>query len=448
MQAWPPDFLDNMRLMLADDFPQFIEGLSSAAPVSVRLNPFKAGGKFYNEKKVSWCDDGRYLERRPSFTLDPLFHAGCYYVQEASSMFLESVFKQYFSADRAVRAIDLCAAPGGKSTHLLSLLPEGSVLVSNEIIPNRNKVLRQNICKWGRPDVIVTQNEVKDFISLAGYFDLVVVDAPCSGEGLFRRDPVSANEWSTDVVRNCVIRQNGILDDAFRLLKPGGILIYSTCTFETCENEEQIERLISLHNAELLDLNDRHKGIINSGQGLRFYPVYVDGEGFFISAVRKSDGREQELKKTKRQQSSWGQKEFLLNYLEHPELFSPFEKNNILFAIPAEMIDLFYFMEKRFYIRQTGIRLGEIKGEKPVPEHDIALSTSLRKGLPAVELSKQDAIRYLRCENVECRGAEKGWNLAQYGSFPLGWIKVLDNRVNNYFPKEWRIRMDYNPNAK
>jgi len=444
MQAWPPDFLSNMSAMLGDDYSEFVKGLILPSPVSIRLNPFKQSQKFDNAVKVSWCENGRYLEQRPSFIFDPLFHAGCYYVQEASSMFLESVFKQYFSSNESLKAIDLCASPGGKSTHLISLLPEGSLLVSNEIIPQRNKVLRQNILKWGEPNVIVTQNEVADFKSLSGYFDLVLVDAPCSGEGLFRRDPDAAKEWSREAVQHCAYRQSGILENAFALLKPGGILIYCTCTFETSENEEQIEKLISTFDAELLELHDEYEGIINSGVGLRFYPAYIKGEGFFISAVRKKDGEEIEQNKTKKINASPAATEQLRKYIEIPEKFSVIEKDEVVFALPDVILPLFQFMEKKFYVRQAGIRLGELKGAVLQPAQELALSNYCSKNIPIYNFSLEDAIRYLRCESVLCPGASKGWTLAAHEGYSLGWMKVLDNRVNNYFPKEWRVLKEFN----
>lgn len=442
-QKWPVDFLENMEAMLKEDFPEFIDGLLKPAPVSLRLNPNKRINNFDNEVEVSWCPDGRYLKQRPSFTFDPLFHAGCYYVQEASSMFVESVFRQCFSKNQPINAIDLCAAPGGKSTHLISLLPEGSILVCNEVISQRNKILRQNILKWGDPNVIVTQNKVEDFLPLEGFFDLVLVDAPCSGEGLFRRDPDTAKEWSRDAVTHCAIRQNGILENAFALLKPGGILIYCTCTFETSENEEQIEALMDKHDAELLDLNCEFEGIINSRLGLRFYPSYIQGEGFFLSAVRKRDGNEFELKKAKSFKDDIQAKIMVANYLKDHEKFVYIKKEEIIYALPEHILSLLLFMEKKFYIRQAGIRMGELKGASLQPAQDLSLSIFINENFQSFNFSFEEAIKYLRCETVNCPDAPKGWTLAKYEGFSLGWMKVLDNRVNNYFPKDWRILKEF-----
>ncbi|TAH42236.1 MAG: hypothetical protein EYC69_06295 [Bacteroidetes bacterium] len=445
MQKWPDDFLVRMQSLLGAEYPAFLQGLSTQAPVSIRLNPAKPIKKFEGEQKVVWCETGRYLSHRPSFTFDPLFHAGTYYVQEASSMFLESVFYQCFPEKKALRVLDLCAAPGGKSTHLISLLAEGSLLVSNELISSRNKVLRQNIVKWGSPNVIVTQNETEDFLSLTGYFDLVVVDAPCSGEGLFRRDPDAAEEWSVDAVKHCSTRQGKILEDAFKLLRPGGVLIYSTCTFEEAENENQTRTLIKNDSAEMISLTTSFPGLVKTEYGIRFYPHRISGEGFFISAIRRTEGEEFVLKKAKPSKAPLIYKELLKSFLVMAESFTAIQKDEVIFAIPNHILALFQFMEKRFYIRQAGIRIGEMKGSSLQPAHELALSSSLRSDISAYSFSLEDAIRYLRCDAVLCPGTKKGWTLAAFDNFPLGWMKVLDGRVNNYFPNEMRVLKEYHP---
>ncbi len=439
MYPWPEDFVENMKSMLGDDFPEFIKGLSHPAPVSLRLNPLKRTDRFESAEKVPWCGQGRYLPLRPSFTFDPLFHAGCYYVQEASSMYLEQVFKKCFSDDKPLSILDLCASPGGKSTHLVSLMPSESFLVSNELIPSRNKILRQNLLRWGSPNVMVTQNETKDFLPLQGFFDLVLVDAPCSGEGLFRRDPDAAKEWSKQAVAHCAYRQSSILDDAWKLLKPGGVLIYCTCTYETVENEEQVEKLLLNEQAELIKLDSLHEGILSQGPGLRFYPAHIRGEGFFISAIRKADGHEFIFKKSGKAKALRTHEELTGRFIKDNEKFVSYIKENVVYAIPVHMISLFEFVDKDLYLRQCGIRLGEIKGTDFQPSHDIALSTSLHHETPAFDLSYDEAIKYLRCESVSCPGSSKGWTLATFENFSLGWLKVLGTRVNNYFPKDWRI---------
>ncbi|MFM7078784.1 MAG: hypothetical protein ACKOYC_03220, partial [Bacteroidota bacterium] len=232
----PDIFLQRMSQQLGADLQAFLDGFDAPVPVSVRLNPWKLLNAFNGSQPVPWCASGLYLKERISFTLDPLFHAGCYYVQEASSMFIEVAFKKYTKGNTPLRVLDLCSAPGGKSTHLMSLLAPGSLLVSNEPVPQRNSILRENLTKWGLDDVVVTQNDPKDFASLKHHFDVILVDAPCSGEGLFRKNHDTVIEWSESNLEMCSIRQQTILENVLPALKPNGLLIYSTCTYNEAEN--------------------------------------------------------------------------------------------------------------------------------------------------------------------------------------------------------------------
>ena len=193
---FPPLFEEKMRPQLLTDWEAFLASHQVSPPVSIRINPKKS--KAIHVARIPWTEYGYYLDARPSFTLDPSFHAGSYYVQDASSMFLEQAVKQSLDLSQPLRVLDLCAAPGGKSTHLLSLISPGALLIANEVIGTRATILSENIQKWGHANVIVTHNDPEDFQRLPGYFDAIVVDAPCSGEGLFRKDPEAMNEWSPE----------------------------------------------------------------------------------------------------------------------------------------------------------------------------------------------------------------------------------------------------------
>ena len=241
--ALPIDFITRTRALLGEEFDRLEAALNADVPVSIRINSMKGTPAPKAGAPVAWCESGFYLPERLSFTFDPLFHAGAYYVQEASSMFLEQAIKAYVK--EPVRCLDLCAAPGGKSTHLASLLPDGSLLVSNEVIRSRSYVLAENIAKWGRPDTIVINNDPEEIgEALPHLFDVIVTDVPCSGEGMFRKDTDSTGEWSVDNVRLCASRGRRIIHDIWNALKPGGILIYSTCTYNTEEDEENIHYII------------------------------------------------------------------------------------------------------------------------------------------------------------------------------------------------------------
>ena len=441
MQNWPQPFLERMKSELGDEYQAFLESLSTVPPVSIRLNPFKPGFNVEGLSPVPWCNSGYYLPQRPAFIFDPLFHAGTYYVQEASSMFLETVYRQVFPDESPKLALDMCAAPGGKSTHLLALLSSESLLLSNEIIPKRNAILRQNLVKWGNANVFVTQNNPEDFSKLGSLFDLVVVDAPCSGEGLFRRDPEAAEEWSEEAVQHCAVRQRDILQQAMSALKRGGILIYSTCTFEKAEDEGQIKALIDSGEAELIELGKTFEGIVQTSFGLRFYPHKILGEGFFISALRKT-GNDEHAKKVKKTFLLQRVPEAIAGYFRDASNFRIFVHEERVYAIPVPFVDTFLHLSETLFIRQAGIFAGTVKGKDFIPSHDLALNVQVNSDNRVVDLEEDKALLFLKGEPVPVDSVEKGWHLASYKGLPLGWIKVLQGRVNNYLPKEWRIHKE------
>jgi 16S rRNA C967 or C1407 C5-methylase (RsmB/RsmF family)/NOL1/NOP2/fmu family ribosome biogenesis protein len=431
-RKYPEAFVEKMTSILGDESGAFFKSLEEASPTSLRLNPNKTAAIFQLSDHIPWCKDGRYIAERPSFTFDPLFHAGSYYVQEASSMYVEQVWNMHVPKNEPLWVLDLCAAPGGKSTHLLSLMNEESFLVSNEFIGNRNKILYENICKWGKPNCIITQNEPAKFSAIGEYFDVILVDAPCSGEGLFRKDENAINEWSEKNVLNCALRQSEILQHATQSLKPGGILIYSTCTYEASENDEQIEKLLQAGQFEALEI-PVFEGIVRTKFGLQFYPHKVVGEGFFIAALRKKGDRKLNTENVASPQTT-----DYYNILLHGE-FTIRKKNEMDFAIPAFMVGALNLFEKNIYIKNAGLLLGQTKGKDFLPSHDLALSVVAQLNFESVELDTDDAIRFLRCETPKCEIPTRGWHVAKFKGFNIGWLKVMDGRMNNYFPRDRRI---------
>ena len=287
----PTAFLQSLQNVKGFDEEAFLSTHSNGEQVtSIRLNPAKSLHlkiQYASFEKVPWSSYGYYLPERPSFTLDPNFHAGAYYVQEASSMFLEEVIKQTADFSQALRVLDLCAAPGGKSTLLQSIISKESILISNEIIKPRVNILAENMAKWGSANVFVTSNEPKDFQKLPGYFDIILVDAPCSGSGLFRKDPAAIDEWSLNNVHMCSIRQQQILADVLPALKPGGTLIYATCSYSVEEDEAIADWLVEKQNLVPAPLQLREEWNIvqtfsmqHKVPGYRFYPDKLKGEGF------------------------------------------------------------------------------------------------------------------------------------------------------------------------
>ncbi|MDR1984109.1 MAG: RsmB/NOP family class I SAM-dependent RNA methyltransferase [Prevotellaceae bacterium] len=449
MLIFPDIFLQRTKNILGNEFADFITALNQEPVVSLRKNP----NKFTNINgcgNVEWCDNGIYLHQRTKFTLDPDFHAGAYYTQEASSMFLEQVVKQYIQNENKIIALDLCAAPGGKSTHLLSLLPENSLLVANDVICSRSKILYENIIKWGNPNVIITNNDPKDFSSLNNFFDLILVDAPCSGEGMFRKDNNIVKEWSVDNVKLCAERQRRILADIWDALKPNGLLIYCTCTYNNEENEENVKWLIDNFAAKSLRINiQREWGIFENSISdifsYRFYPHKAKGEGFCLNILEKNGDNTHfyERKKYQNQKNIPKNLDFVRTYLSDIEKYNFVADNYIVKAIPKAITNEINILSKRLHCLSSGITLGAIKGKDFVPSHSLALSINLNsKAFPKINLDKHSALGFLHKDNIRFDCQDIGYNLVCHNNNALGWIKNIGNRVNNLYPQEWRILMD------
>lgn len=441
----PTIFEDRMRQKLGAEFESFRDSLDKESPVSVRINPRKQNNIVKNAA-VPWTDLGFFLPERPKFTFDPLFHAGTYYVQEASSMFLEQIFKQHLN-NKNVNVLDLSAAPGGKSTHIISLISEESLLVSNEVIRSRAGILAENLLKWGYPNSIVTNNDPQDFQRLPGFFDVVVVDAPCSGEGLFRKDPDAVKEWSLENVNLCSSRQRRILADVWPTLKEDGVLIYSTCTYNESENEENLKWLKENHEVEPLriEIDDRW-GIVETVSdgimGYRFFPHRSKGEGFFLAAIRKKSTTAGKTKMKKSLTYASRQTEnALAPWLNHPHYFKFFQHQDYVFVFPEAKVESLEVIKENLKFVQAGTTLASTKYDKIIPEHGSAMSVYFNpQNFLSVEVDLQQAIRYLRRETFEWFDKAKGFQLIKYNGVPIGWINSLGNRFNNLYPIDWRIR--------
>ena len=370
-------------------------------PVSVRLNPFKTPSSslpiLEGAQRVPWSEYGYILRERPVFTLHPLFHAGCYYVQDSSAMYVGHVFRKALEQfGPGVRVLDLCAAPGGKTTDLSASLRErfgdDFTLVSNEVMKDRAAVLRDNIARWGDPNVLATSVDPKAFASLGAYFDIIVCDAPCSGEGMFRKDPRARKEWSEDVVKLCAARQKRILSDVWPSLKSGGVMVYSTCTYERCENDEILLWASESLGAEILAPQDEYpqSGVALTECGSLLRAGEVPGEGQWVGAMRKTG------------EDSRGRKAAGL------ETLSP----------------------RRFPLES-----------KPT-DPDWALSIKYSHEYPEVELDKKTALRYLHRDALQLPDAPLGYLAVTYRGVPLGFVKNLGRRCNNLLPMSRRILMD------
>jgi 16S rRNA C967 or C1407 C5-methylase (RsmB/RsmF family)/NOL1/NOP2/fmu family ribosome biogenesis protein len=453
----PEAFEKQMKIFLGEqDFKKFADSLENEPNTSIRLNPFKGTESELQHEKIPWSKSGYFLKERPSFTLDPLFHAGCYYVQEASSMFIDHIL-EHIQAPKDGIYLDLSAAPGGKSTLFSSFLGKNGLLIANDVIKSRASVLKENIIKWGLGNTIVTQNDPEHFSGLEGFFDLVLVDAPCSGEGMFRKDPDARTEWSSDHVSLCAMRQERIMDKAGGLVKGGGFLLYSTCTFNTQENEEILKYICTEFAYEPVRIPiDSSWGIVegeleiegNSFYGYRFYPHLVEGEGFFITVLQRSENTPSlESKKTKDFKhpyiKSVGKQEsqFLIEQLGLSKESIFYSVQDSCFWLNPSFQHSFEFLTRFLNIRYFGVELGKFNKTQFIPNHEWAVSIFEKKGFVKFELDKDHALSYLRKEDIMPENLPEGWVLVTYLNIPLGWLKNLGNRVNNYYPKDWRIRM-------
>jgi 16S rRNA C967 or C1407 C5-methylase (RsmB/RsmF family)/NOL1/NOP2/fmu family ribosome biogenesis protein len=396
---------------------------------------------------VPWNANGYYLSFRPSFTTDPLFHGGAYYVQEASSMFLEEAIRQSIDLSQPLRVLDLCAAPGGKSTLLQSVISDKSILVSNEVIKSRVTVLSENIIKWGAANVVVTNNDPKDFQRLQGYFDLIVVDAPCSGSGLFRKDPEAIEHWSEDAVQHCSVRQTRIIDDSIDCLKEGGYLIYSTCSYSMQEDENILDKIASIDGMKSIDLNiDNNWGIIqtespiHNAKGYRFYPDKIKGEGFFLAVFKKETATNYAYYDSNFETTAITKKEteILNSHFALPDNYYYINHQENIIALAIEFKDAYNSLLKNLYVKKMGLAIGTLKGADLIPAHALAMSNWKNLPYQTMELDEATALQYLRRADLNLPGG-KGWHALQFKNIRLGWAKLLPNRSNNYYPNDWRI---------
>ncbi|GHE46231.1 methyltransferase RsmF C-terminal domain-like protein [Sphingobacterium griseoflavum] len=417
---------------------------------SIRLNPRKkAALTMPLNAPVPWCRDAFYLDERPIFTLDPLYHAGCYYVQEASSMFLGHILRSLGLEGASVRALDLCAAPGGKSTLLNAYLGTGSLVVSNEVIKSRVGILQDNINRWGMHNVLVSNNDPSAFSRLPGYFDLMVVDAPCSGSGMFRKDSGAIDEWSLANVKLCSDRQKRILAESIATLATGGYLVYSTCSYSSEENEDILDWIISEYgfSTVALDVAEAWKiqptlSPVHAAHGYRFYPHQVQGEGFFVGVLKKTQEQETFGRKRAKPEKSPIKKDALRTWLVGDERLYAFMHRDDVHIFPKQYEDDLRWIQQVLYIRTAGTNIGKWLGKELVPSHELALSIFVNAEINAQELTLAVAQQFLRKENLDrevFENAGSGWCLVRHQGVNLGWVKILSNRINNYYPKESRI---------
>ncbi len=446
-----------MRAELGDhEAALLVDALMSVPqPTSIRLNPHKGCcAAPIGSQPVGWCRWGYYLDERPRFTVDPHFQAGGYYVQEASSMFVGHLLEEALGGEvpQGVRVLDMCAAPGGKATLYSSIVGTKGVVVANEVIRTRALTLADNAMRWGVGNMVVTSNDPAHFGSLEGWFDVVAVDAPCSGEGMFRKSEEAREEWSLDNVKLCAARQRRIMADAWKALREGGIFIYSTCTFNRSENEDNMEWLTEEFECEHIDINCPEEwGVVRTTAGdvaecFHFYPHRTTGEGLFAAVVRKGGNNWSHAKSPKARKSPFGQADKMAQkavgkYITEGERLHLATIGDALYAYPADRWNDIKVVCEQMSAIYSGVRLGQLFGGKLKPDHALALSTMVNPaGVATCEVSAEDAVRYLRREELGCvNSLAEGVNLLLFEGQPIGFTKRIGTRTNSLMPKELRI---------
>ena len=442
----PVEFIESMHQQLGAEANQLVRALETEPVTSIRLNSKLDILTFdCDTEEVPWHIDGYYLSERPPFTLDPLFHAGCYYVQEASSMFIQQILEQFVNPSSII--LDLCAAPGGKSTLISEYLGRDGLLISNEVDRKRVFILSENIQKWGNGNTVVTHNSAAEFGEKCTHlFDCMLVDAPCSGEGMFRKDEQARNEWSPKAVKQCAERQRSILMDVWDALKPGGILIYSTCTFNEEENEKNVEWMAETLGAEVLPIDyDPDWGIVEASMGYHFYPHKTKGEGFYVCALRKYNEPVLQNKiKAPKKENPMPHPEYLpvmRSWLQHPDDWAIRYSDRFATAYPMKFKEIIDWLATQLTCISTGFGLGEERGRGIAPQHSLSMLKDLRKeAFPNIPLTREQALSYLRTEALNLPNVPLGLVLLTYEGVPLGFAKNVGNRLNNLYPNEWRIR--------
>ena len=447
----PEAFIEQLRGLLPDEWEALASAITSSEPsVAVRVNGTRGVGVPEGARRVPWCDQGFYLADRPAFTFDTDWHAGHYYVQDASSMFIAHVIRSLIH--EPVRYLDLCAAPGGKTTTALQALPQGSLVVANEIVPPRARVLADNVIRWGNPRCVVTSNAPVHLGKFEDFFDVIAADVPCSGEGMMRKDDEAVAQWSPALVEQCAQRQREILADVWPPLRPGGLLIYSTCTYNRQENEEIADFIVNELGATSLEVPvepdwNIHPAIGSDCHSYRFMPHRVDGEGLFMAVFRK-DGNSPRQDIRVKEKMPKKCDEMGKNWLSCPDEYMMDQQGDLYIAVSQDIRREVVALRASLNVLHAGVELANVMGRKTVPLHALAMSLAMADdAFPVCEVDYATALHYLRGESISVE-APRGYILVAHQGAVLGFANNLGNRANNLYPTPLRILSTHLPTTK
>ncbi len=452
MKALPVAFEERMRKQLGEEEAErLFEALNGESPVAIRLNPMKCGdsGVWSNGEQVAWSRYGRKLKERPLFTLDTAFHAGAYYVQEAASQFIDYLLSK--EELQGKRVLDMCAAPGGKTTIYSTAVGESGLVVANEYVRSRANVLADNVRKWGMGNVLVTNNSPEHLAQFEGWFDVVAVDAPCSGEGMFRKEEVAREDWSNEAVKMCVARQLSIVREAWQSLRDGGLFIYSTCTFNDEEDEGVLRNFIEERGdvfvpSERVDTDDAWgvvRGEVGPFQTFRFFPHKSDSEGLFVAVARKAEDTTQRTPKARKkvmQEVDKNSRKELMKWLQSPDKYTFATVADMVYAYRAEQFKAVQALSESLTAIYSGVAMGQIFKGKLKPDWALSQYVGLERGAVAVEeLDEERALDYLRKRDISVGEMREGINLLTHNGLSLGFAKRVGARCNNLYPNSLKI---------
>ena len=452
MRALPVAFTERMRKQLgAEEAEKLFAALDATAPVAVRLNPAKCGedGVWSEGEAIAWSRNGRRLKERPSFTLDTAFHAGAYYVQEAASQFIDHIISG--EELQGKRVLDMCAAPGGKTTIYSTAVGVDGLVVANEYVKSRANILADNVRKWGMGNVLVTNNAPEHLAQFEGWFDLVAVDAPCSGEGMFRKEEVAREDWSEEVVKMCAARQMSIVREAWQSLKDGGLFIYSTCTFDEDEDEGILRTMIDemgdvFAPSQRVEIEENWgvvRGEVGAFQTFRFFPHKTDSEGLFVAVARKAESVSQRTPKARKkvmQEVDKTSRKELLRWLQDSEKQTFAQVGDTIYAYRSEQFKAVQALSENLTAIYSGVAMGQIFKGKLKPDWALSQYVGLERMAVAVEeLDEARALDYLRKHDISVGDMAEGVNLLTHKGRALGFAKKVGARCNNLYPNSLKI---------
>ena len=452
MKALPIAFTERMRKQLgAEEAESLFAALDSVSPVAVRLNPAKCGeeGVWSNGEAIAWSKNGRKLKERPSFTLDTAFHAGAYYVQEAASQFIDYIISH--EELQGKRVLDMCSAPGGKTTIYSTAVGEEGLVVANEYVRSRANVLADNVRKWGMGNVLVTNNAPEHIAQFEGWFDMVAVDAPCSGEGMFRKEEVAREDWSEEAVKMCAARQLSIVREAWQSLRDGGLFIYSTCTFNEDEDEGLLRAFIEetgdvFEPSQSVEIDDAWgivKGEVGAFQTFRFFPHKTDSEGLFVAIARKAEPTTQRTPKARKrvmQEVDKNSRKELAKWLQHPDNYTFAMVADAIYAYPSVQFKAVQALSEGLTAIYSGVAMGQIFKGKLKPDWALSQYIGFERTAVAVEeVDEERALDYLRKRDIAVGHMAEGINLITHKGRALGFAKRVGARCNNLYPNSLKI---------